>query len=275
MATMDNPRVYTLESEILGRRRKLAVWVPPEYEKENRKKFPVIYQQDGQLALSSRDDELPFGSWRLDSEIERLSEAGEIRPAIVVAVYSSSRRLKEYYPFTEEFERYERFMIQQLIPWVEERYRVLDGPENRFLMGSSMGGLVSFALALRNPAFFGGAGALSPWFEYDNNRYVHDVLRPLREKPELRLYIDSGIRDWRNLDDGHRGVLLARLELLRLGFVEGGDLDWMVDCMFPDDDVLAQSPVKEEKREDAKWNQHNDFQWGRRVGRPLRFLLAD
>ncbi len=271
---MPNPEVFQLESDILKRRRKLAVWLPREYEENPDRDFPLLLVQDGQLVFTSRDEELPFGSWGLDTWLERLARDAVIDVPVVAAVYNSPHRMKEYFPVTDHFDRYERFLLEQLIPWLEENYRLRTGPENRTVMGSSMGGLASFALAANNPGVLGAAGCLSPWFEYDSNRYIHDVLRPMKVKPDIRVYMDSGIKDWRGLDDGHRGMLLARLELLRLGFEEGKDLDWTVDTWFPSDADLKDSPVKPEKRPVAKNNQHNDFQWNRRLGRPLRFLLG-
>ncbi len=264
-------RVETFDSALLGRKRKLRVYTPPGLAPDG--VAPLLIQQDGQLAFTDRDDDLPFGSWRLDAWIARLAAGGTIRPPVVVGVDNSPARMKEYFPVTEEFATYERFLHEEVLPWARTNLPVSpDGPVA--LMGSSMGGLVSFALAMNRPDVFSAAACLSPWFEYENNRTIHEYLRPMTSKPAVRLYMDSGIQDWRDLDDGHRGMRLARLELLRLGFEEGRDFDWMVDTWFPTEADLEDSVVKEDKRGQARTNQHNEFQWSRRLARPLMFLFG-
>ncbi|MCC6547802.1 hypothetical protein IT570_11605 [Candidatus Sumerlaeota bacterium] len=264
---------HQFDSAILKRRRKVRVFLPSEYAANPAKRFRFLIQQDAQMAFTVRDAELPYGSWGIDEWIGKLATEGVIDPPIVVAVDNSPSRMREYFPLSDEFKLYERFVLEELLPWIHANHRVLDGPENASLMGSSMGGLVSFALALNHQGFFGSAACLSPWFEVENNQYVHDVLKKVQKKPALRIYLDSGIRDWRDLDDGHRGMLLARKELLRLGFREGDDLQVIVDTWFPTMGDFTNSSVKDDKREAALTNQHNEFQWRRRMRAPLEFLF--
>lgn len=269
---MPDPHIHHLSSDILGRKRKVRVWIPDDIDAS--RPHPVLYQQDGQLAFSDRNEELPFGSWGVDVWLEKLAASGAFPHVIVIGIDNSPKRMKEYFPFTEEFADYQGFLTEELVPWVEAHYPVTRDRKGCALMGSSMGGLVSFALAANNPDLFGACACLSPWFEYDDFRYVRQVLRHADVKPPLRVYMDAGIHDWRGLDDGHRGMLMARLELHRLGFRDGVDLDWMVDTFFPGGDDLSGSLVKPEKREEARHNQHNEYQWNRRLERPLRFLFG-
>ncbi len=270
---MGNLEIHNFESEILGRKRKVRVYTPTGYEDGGSKKFPLLVQQDGQLAFTERDEELPYGSWGVDEWIEKLAGEGEIQAPVVIGIDNSPKRMVEYFPVTEEFEKYERFVLEEVLPWARENYNITDEAAESAVMGSSMGGLVSFALASRNPEVFGNAGCLSPWFEYENNRYIHEAVRKFEEKPPVRVYMDSGISDWRGLDDGHRGMLLVKLELIRLGFKEGEDLDWMVDTWFPTETDLESSLVKKEHRKLAMTNQHSEFHWRRRLERPLKFLF--
>lgn len=271
---MPELRIENFDSSVLKRRRKVRVWLPDEYAAQPDARFPVLYTADAQLKFSDRDEELPYGSWRLDEWLIRLAREGRIRPAVVVGVDNSPARMKEYFPVTPEFDNYERFLLEELIPWSREELRLLDAPEHTAHLGSSMGGLVSFALAANNPEVFGTALCFSPWFEHEQNRYIHERLRAMQEMPPIRVYMDSGIFDWRGLDDGHRGMLLARLEMLRLGFTEGEDLDWMIDTWFPSAEDFEDSPVKPDKRQPGRGNQHNEFQWNRRLERPLLYFLG-
>lgn len=264
--------IEQIDSEILGRSRKVRIWSPDNLDPTT--PCALLIQQDGQLAFTERDENLPFGSWGLDEWAEKLIDQGAIPPILIVGVDNSPKRLKEYFPMTEEFRLYERFLHEELLPWVGERQAIHDDPSRRAVMGSSMGGIVSFALAANRPDVFGACGCLSPWFEVEDFKYVREHLRQVTEKPPIRVYMDSGIRDWRGLDDGHRGMLMARLELLRLGFAEGGDLDWMVDTWFPTPADLAGSRVGEARHGELAFNQHNEYHWNRRLERPLRFLFG-
>jgi pimeloyl-ACP methyl ester carboxylesterase len=265
---------HTIDSAIQGRKRKIRVWLPAVYTHHPSLRCRLLIQHDAQMAFTERDEELPYGSWGIDEWLGRLIPAGVVEPVVVVAVDNSPKRMREYFPVTEEFALYQRFLLEELLPWVRGAFRVSADPAQTATMGSSMGGLVSFALALNHPEIFGAAACLSPWFENENNRYIHDVLRKQQEKPPIRVYMDSGIRDARGLDDGHRGVLLARLELLRLGFVEGQDLDWFVDTRFATEAELHGSKVKPAKLIATLTDQHNEFHWNRRLERPLRFLFG-
>ncbi|MEO8376681.1 MAG: alpha/beta hydrolase-fold protein, partial [Candidatus Sumerlaeota bacterium] len=203
---MSGIEIHQFDSPILNRKRKIRVFLPNAHASSPSRRFKLLIQQDAQMAFTDRDADLPYGSWGIDEWIEKLATESTIDPPIVVAVDNSPARMREYFPLSEEFKLYERFVLEELLPWIHEHYRVLDGPENTALMGSSMGGLASFALALNHQDIFGAAACLSPWFEVENNQYVHDVMKNLQEKPSLRIYLDSGIRDWRDLDDGHRGM---------------------------------------------------------------------
>lgn len=266
--------IHQIESDILRRKRKLRVWLPGGFRADGPEPPSLLIQQDGQLAFSNRDGELPYGSWRLDRWIERLARRGDIVPPVVVGIDNSPKRMWEYFPGTDHFENYEHFLLRELMPWIERELGITPLPRRTALMGSSMGGLVSFALLFRNPTHFSAAACLSPWFEYEDFHYLRETLHRARKKPDVRVYMDSGIMDWRGLDDGHRGMLMARKELLRLGFSEGEEFDWFVDTHFATEAELEHSHVKPEYWKPARENQHTEYQWTRRLERPLRFLFG-
>lgn len=265
---------HSVEWTAQQRKRKVRVWLPDEYLASPDRDFPLIVQADGQTAFSERDPELPFGSWQLDLRLQRLAQEGAIEPAVVIGIDNSPQRRMEYFPLTEEYARYERFIHDDFLPWARANFRLRTAPADNHAMGSSMGGMVSFALAANRPDVFGGAGCISPWFEHEGFRYIHEVMRPMETKPPIRVYFDSGIRDWRDLDDGHRGMLMGRLELLRLGFVEGQDFAYMVDTFFPKLADLEGTPIKSDRKDHVMVNQHTEYHFGRRCEAALRFLLG-
>lgn len=267
MSTIGQLVIDSIESSVLGRRRKIRVWLPAGYDANHAGGYPVIYASDAQMKFTERDPELPYGSWGLDEWITRLGVA-----VVVVAIDNSPQRVKEYFPLTEEFARYQQFLVTEVIPFARDKYGVSTQPNRVAHLGSSMGGILGCALAVNNPDAIGNALCLSPWFEVERYRYVLEVLKKLEQKPPIRIYMDSGIQDWRMLDDGHRGTLEARNEFLRLGFLEGHDLDWLRDLYLPRLEDFAGSAVKEDKRFHSMTNQHTEFHWRRRLERPLRFF---
>jgi predicted alpha/beta superfamily hydrolase len=257
--------IESINSQILGRKRKIRIWTPPSYNP--RGNHPVLYAADAQMKFTERDPELPYGSWGLDEWLERLA-----LPIVVVAVDNSPQRRREYFPLTPEFEKYQSFLTEELIPWSRQTLGVSSDPRRIGHIGSSMGGILGFALALNNPQLFGTALCLSPWFEVEDYRYRREILEPLQHKPSSRFYLDSGIQDWRMLDDGYRGTMEVRSELLRLGCEEGKDFLWLRDLHFPSPEELANSKVKPENRDHATRNQHMEYAWRRRLEQPLRFF---
>ncbi len=203
--------VHQLDSRILGRKRKVRVYIPPGVHPGGDPPPALLIQQDGQLAFTGREDTLRYGSWGLDEWIARLAGEDGFDAPVVVGIDNSPKRRQEYFPMTPEFDLYEQLLLEELLPWIRETVGFEPARDRTALMGSSMGGIAAFGLLFRNPDRFAAAACLSPWFEFEKNRYVREVLRPMEEKPPVRVYMDSGIRDWRQLDDGHRGMLLTRL----------------------------------------------------------------
>ena len=134
--------------------RHVAVWLPPGYDDDPARRYPVLYMHDGQNLFDTR---LAYGgkTWGVAETVAALVDRGEIRPMIVVGAFNSVDRGYEYSPW-HGAPRYARFLIEELKPRIESDYRTLTGPEHTFVMGSSMGGLLSYYLVREHPDVFGG-----------------------------------------------------------------------------------------------------------------------
>jgi pimeloyl-ACP methyl ester carboxylesterase len=156
--------VYWLDvtSAFLGPARHVVVWLPPGYDSTASTRYPVLYMHDAQNLFDPR---IAFTGvdWGVDEAVVRLSRAGTIPPVIVVGVWNSAERGTEYSPW-HRAGSYARFLIEELMPRVNQEFRTLKGRGNTAVMGSSMGGLLSFYLVTRHPDVFGACGCISTHF---------------------------------------------------------------------------------------------------------------
>jgi enterochelin esterase family protein len=125
-------------SEAFGDSRPLQVYLPARYRPTRR--YPLLIVHDG-------EDFLRFAGLKtvLDNLIDRL----EI-PPLVCALTTSPRRLEEY----PNDERHARFVAEELVPLMEERYSLLPDPGARGLLGSSFGAVAALSTAWRYPGVF-------------------------------------------------------------------------------------------------------------------------
>jgi predicted alpha/beta superfamily hydrolase len=251
-----NPRyrVHAFHSNILPDDRAVMVYLPVEYLKDDERRFPVFYLHDGQNLFDGRTSYVAGKTWHAHSTADRLSEAGEIEPVILVGIANTGlRRMAEYTP-TRDFKlgggegrSYGRLLVEELIPLIDRTYRTRVGAGNTGLGGSSLGGLISLYLGFEYPEVFGKVAAMSPslWW---NHRSILNYIEQAAPKPDLRIWLDMGTAEGaRHLRDTD---LLDRV-LLQRGWRNGVDLAY-------------------EKAEGAV---HDEDAWGQRFGDVLRFLF--
>ena len=146
-----NLDIFTMTMTSLNKTRKIRVWTPSSYDPNGTKRYPVLYMHDGQNLF---DKYTSFaGEWGIDESIEALIESKGIDGFIVVGIDNGSDRMIEYTPNwgdTPEMEggKYGEFIINELKPHIDKNYLTLKDRENTMIGGSSMGGLISFILAL-------------------------------------------------------------------------------------------------------------------------------
>jgi predicted alpha/beta superfamily hydrolase len=188
-------------SRALGNRRDVRVYLPPGYEQNPDRHYPVLYVQDGQNVFDGAT--AAFGvEWGLDETAERLIRSGELPPMIIVAADNTPERLAEYSPVPDpehgggKAEAYGAFLVDELKPFVDQRYRTLKDREHTGVMGSSMGGLVSLYLGFKHPGVFGLVGALSPSLWWAD----HLASQQLAGSGPSRIWLDAGTREGQDAD---------------------------------------------------------------------------
>ncbi|MGL6097734.1 MAG: alpha/beta hydrolase-fold protein, partial [Fimbriiglobus sp.] len=114
-------------SRFLPHARTLAVHVPPGYDLDPQRKFPVLYLHDGQN-LFDANTSFAGVPWRADETAERLARAGGCRPLILVGVANSPDRIREY--AGDRAAEYARFLSEEVKPFIDATYRTLPGPSD-------------------------------------------------------------------------------------------------------------------------------------------------
>jgi predicted alpha/beta superfamily hydrolase len=243
----------SFRSKFLRNQRDIVVYVPPDYDRQPERRYPVLYLHDGQnlfdaaTAFNGQD-------WHVAQTADYAISAGLVEPLIVVGLYNTGKtRLREYTPTSVprlgggRADRYAKFLIEEVKPVVDRDYRTRQEAVQTGIGGSSLGGLVSIYLGLKFSSVFGKIAALSPsvWW---NQRMILRFAQAAPVEPRPRIWLDIGTREGpRIVDDVEkfRDVLLSK------GWQHDRDLHY-------------------ERVEGAE---HNEAAWAARVGPFLQFLF--
>lgn len=209
----------TMQSKILKMERKFAIYLPPCYETSERS-YPVLY-----LLHGAGDDQT---GWIQFGEVHRIADAaihsGDATPMIIVMPDANTGQRGYTNDLNGEW-RYEDFFFEELMPYVEQKYRIKSQKRFRAIAGLSMGGGGTFYYALHRPDLFSSAAPLSA------------AVGPLKREE-----MDGYLRRW-NLQEAPQDRMDAwynRYSVLQL--IENMPDDqrravrWFIDC--GDDDFL-------------------------------------
>ena len=255
--------------------RTVQVWLPDGYDPATR--YNVLYMHDGQM-LFDASTTWNHQAWNVDATLGRLIREGRVAPTIVVGVFNDpTLRHAEYFPqkflpFVPEQQRaeflqkglqgqprsdaYLHYLVEELKPAIDAKYSTRPGPDGTFIMGSSMGGIISLYAMSEYPGVFGGAACLSThWpatfaqnatFPLASFTYLQARLAPPQGH---RLYMDHGNADLDGLYAPHQAFfdILAHEH----GYTDANYLS----RVYPEDG-------------------HNERAWAARLEVPLLFLLG-
>ncbi|HEY5565269.1 MAG TPA: alpha/beta hydrolase-fold protein [Rhodothermia bacterium] len=250
--------------------RNVDVWLPEGYDRQKDRTYSVVYLHDGQNLF---DPALSFSGidWGIHESLSLLQDEGRIRDTIAVGIWNTPKRLLRYMPkrpfdlardstyinlWLEEHgnapasDRYIEFIVSELKPFIDDQYRVRPEAADTFIMGASMGALVSLYALCEYPDVFGGAGCLSTSWTVAGDIFMPYLEQQLPPPGRHRFYFDYGqealIKGYTKLQE--RATKIA----IRAGYSEG--VDWIVH-EFPDHD-------------------HSERAWRERVAVPLELLLS-
>ena len=184
----------------LNRYRRVWIYLPASYN-SSKQKYPVIYLQDGQNIF---DDKTSFaGEWGIDEAMDTLGK--RVGETIVIAIDNGGeKRLSEYAPFDfaipssenaatrqtikSEGDQYVNFLVKDLMPFINKRYRTKKCRRHTAIAGSSMGALISFYALVTYPKKFGSAGVFSPSFWAAPELKNEIIKRGKKVKGKIYLY---------------------------------------------------------------------------------------
>lgn len=244
-------RISGFASQILGNEREVTVYMPAGYDEREEVRYPVLYMQDGQNLFDPQRAYVPGNHWRLREAADAAIGERTARPMIIVGIdHAGPARIDEYTPVRDRKHKgggraaaYARFLIEELKPAIDARFRTLPDAENTAIGGSSLGGLVSLFLALRHPDVFRGVAAMSPSVWWGDRAILGEV--EAFDGPPPRMWLDVG---------GREGM-----EALR-------------DARALRDRVAAKSWPDSQFHEDRRGD-HSERAWARRVRQVLEFLF--
>ena len=256
--------------------RNVDVWLPDGYKKGRR--YAVLYMHDGQMLYDSTAN-WNKQEWQVDETASRLMKSGKTRDFIVVGIWNNGNfRHTEYFPekpialLPKEFrdslvttylkgeplaDRYLKFLVKELKPFIDSTYSVYTGPENTFIAGSSMGGLISMYAICEYPEVFGGAACLSthwPGVAPDGRSLIPKAFdaymrQNLPSPQNHRIWFDYGTE---TLDRYYEPWQLLVDETMKAKGFDG--TNW-ITRKFPGKD-------------------HSERAWSARLHLPLEFLLG-
>ena len=256
-----------VRSAFLSPTRHVEIWLPPGYDSAAARRYPVLYMHDGQNLFDPRIANTGV-DWGVDEAVVRLVKRGMITPIIVVGVWSTTSRFSEYSPW-HDAPNYARFLIEELMPRVNAAFHTLTGPGNTAVMGSSMGGLLSFYLVTHHPEAFGACGCESTHFPLSES-VVAQVFPnvPVPTAPDTTPYIVRDIRTGLKAPQGAR----YRFDFGSLGL----DSAYAPSHEAVRRWLLAQGRVEGRDFVVHRYEgaTHNEASWRKRLEDPLTFLFG-
>jgi predicted alpha/beta superfamily hydrolase len=202
-----------------GAQHRFRVFLPPSYYENTLKKYPVLYMHDGHN-LFFKEEAFVGNTWRTDQVLRMLDKMNAIEEVIVVGIHPNNR-MNEY--AQPGYEDYGRFVVETLKPLIDAKYRTLVGPMNTAVMGSSLGGVVSFYLGWQWPDVFGKVACLSSTLTYRDDLLERVSAQPKRK---IRIYLDSG-----GPGDNYEATRSMRDRLIWKGYRPGSELFYLA---FPE-----------------------------------------
>ncbi|MFI3261349.1 MAG: alpha/beta hydrolase-fold protein [Rikenellaceae bacterium] len=258
--------------------RAVDIWFPDNYPSLG--KYNVLYMHDGGALFGLEAPSfLTDGEWMMDEKISNLMTEGKIEPTIVVGIHNiGQERAIEYFPQEAisdidvsllvgghldslaqkgRADNYLRFIVEELKPYIDSELEVNTSKESTYIMGSSMGALISMYAICEYPDLFNGAGCLSThWvgqMEQNDeipNAIIKYMASSLPSSTDHKMYFSTGNQGLDSLYPIHQQKVDSLME--DKGFKESKDY----------------------KSEYFKGEDHKVSSWVKNLNSPVLFLMG-
>ncbi|UZK67097.1 alpha/beta hydrolase [Sphingomonas sp. M1-B02] len=138
--------------------RGVTVYLPDGYAAQGAKRFPVVYYLSGFF----EDDRAPYAQNGAQALFDRAIARGVIGDVIVVTADFGTPAGGSWYVNSPATGNWDDFMVRELVPWVDRRYRTIARSDARGVAGDRMGGHGAIRFGMRHPDIFGAVYALHP-----------------------------------------------------------------------------------------------------------------
>lgn len=249
-------------SNYLKNSRDILVYLPPGYETDKTKKYPVLYLNDGKNVFDAKTSFSGI-EWGLDETAEKLIYDGKIKKIIMVAVNNNNDRINEYtYKKVPNegggnLDTYANFLINELKPFIDKNYQTITSPSETGIVGSSLGGLCALYLGYKHPETFNLIGVVSPSLWWANK----DIIKIIEKEPKkpLKIWLDMGTNEEdedknnNNISDAIDDTRQLRDILINKGY------NLNKDFFYYEDEGAT----------------HNEAAWSKRADKILLFLYGN
>lgn len=206
-------RIQHFYSQVFDKDFILDIYLPLDYQTGDRS-YSLVLCNDGQDMPA-----LDMGRW-----LHYLQGKSLIKPVIWVAIHINRyRKLMYGVSGTSDYagrgawaNDYQHFLIEELLPWLQQQYRLTDAPEARSCVGFSLGGLMAFDTVYSRPDVFRNVGVFSGSFWWrgkdykdgytDADRLMHQRIKALPCHPALKVWLQTGTLDETN-DRDEDGII--------------------------------------------------------------------
>ena len=268
-------RVENFQSKFVDARN-VDIWLPEGYSPE--KKYRVVYMHDGQMLFDSTQT-WNQKEWKVDEVFSQLIREKKIEECIVVAIWNNGNdRISEFLP-TKIFnlldnktqnllnqkylngkgargDNYLSFLVNEVKPYVDLNFSTYKDKDHTFMVGSSMGGIITLYAISEYPEVFCGVACLSTaWLSSIEPNFeiplaTFDYLKNKLPSPfGHKIYMDYGTGE----SDKPYELTQSFVDLIAKG--KGFDASNYQSKVYDKDE-------------------HNEIAWSKRLHFPIEFLLA-
>jgi hypothetical protein len=220
--------------------RPVYVYVPPGYDDDPGRRYPVVYTIQGYTGHVAMWFSRPAFRRPYPELADEMFATTDTPPAIVVYVDAWTELGGSQFVDSPATGRYHSYLCEEVVPWVDARYRTIPDRDHRAIAGKSSGGYGAMITPMLRPDLFGALAthAGDALFEVCYQPNFRDIARLLRD--EYDGSYEAFLTDWRGRVHDTKDSDMDLIEMYGYAAAYSGNPDGSVSLPF--DDVGAVVP---------------------------------